>query len=71
MYKQRMEEEAEDRARKRFKHFGELSGASHPFGPSPTRLPVRELLVGPAPEFQRFTEEVIAANDYPRFRHVA
>jgi hypothetical protein len=68
MYKQRTEEEAEDRARKRFKHFSDLSGASHPFGLSPTRLPVRELLVGPAPELQRFTEELIAANDYSRFR---
>ncbi len=68
MYRQRTEEEAEDRARKRFKHFGELSGVSHPFGPLPTRLPVRELLMGPTPELQRFTEELIAANDYPRFR---
>jgi len=67
MYKQRMEEEAEDRARKRFKHFGELSGASHPVSPSASRLPVRELLVGPAPEFRRFTEELVAANDNSRF----
>src|SRR6266536_338682 len=68
MYKQRIEEEAEDRARKRFKHFSELSGASHPGGPSATGLPVRELLVGPAHEFRRFTEELIAANEYARFR---
>jgi len=63
-----MEEEAEDRARKRFKHFSELSGASHPAGPSAARLPVRELLVGPALEFRRFTEELIAANEHARFR---
>jgi hypothetical protein len=68
MYRQRMEAEAEDRARKRFKHFSELSGASHPSGPSPIRLPVRELLVGPASEFERFTTELIVANEYPRFR---
>ena len=68
MYGRRIEEEAEDRARKRFKHFSELSVASHPSSPSPIRLPVRELLVGPAPELQRFTEELIVANEYPRFR---
>ncbi|MFZ0772079.1 MAG: hypothetical protein WCA49_03420 [Candidatus Sulfotelmatobacter sp.] len=68
MYRQRMEEEAEDRARKRFKHFSELPGAPHPPGSPPIRLPVRELLVGPASEFRRFTEELIAVNDYPRFR---
>src|SRR5208282_2629704 len=65
MYKQRMEEEAEDRARKRFKHFSELSGTSHPVSPSAIRLPVRELLVGPATDFRRFTEELIVANEYP------
>jgi hypothetical protein len=68
MYKQRMEEEAEDRARKRYKHFSELSGTSYPFVPSQTRLPVRELLVGPASDLQGFAEELIAADDYPRFR---
>jgi hypothetical protein len=70
MYQLRMEEEAEDRARKRFKHFTELSGVPHSGGPSPLRLPVRELLVGPAPELRRFGEELIATSDYPRFRMV-
>ncbi len=68
IYKQRMEEEAEDRARKRFKHFSELSGASQTASPAENRLPVRELLAGPATEFRRFTEELIDANNYPRFR---
>jgi hypothetical protein len=68
MYKQRMEEEAEDRARKRFRHFSDLSGASHKGGAPAIRMPVRELLVGPAPEFRRFIEELIAANDYSKFR---
>lgn len=67
MYRQRMEEEAEDRARKRFKHFTELSGTPHSIIPSQTRMPVRELLVGPAPDFRRFAEELIASNDRARF----
>ena len=67
MYRQRMEEEAEDRARKRFKHFAEISGSSQFSGPIPTRLPVRELLVGPSPDFRRFVEELLAANDQARF----
>jgi len=67
MYRQRMEEEAEDRARKRFKHFTELSGAPHTLAPVQTRMPVRELLVEPAPDFRKFAEELIAANDRARF----
>ncbi len=67
IYKRRMEEEAEDRARKRFKHFSELSGASHQVGALAARLPVRELLVGPAADFQRFVEELITGNEYRRF----
>jgi len=67
MYRQRMEEEAEDRARKRFKHFTDLSGAPHSIIRSQTRMPVRELLVGPAPDFRRFAEELIASNDRARF----
>lgn len=30
-------------------------------------MPVRELLVGPAADFRKFTEELIAANDRARF----
>jgi hypothetical protein len=67
MYRQRMEEEAEDRARKRFKHFTELSGTPHSIVPSQTRMPVRELLVGPAADFRRFAEELIASSDRARF----
>jgi hypothetical protein len=50
MYRQRMEEEAEDRARKRFKHFNDISPQSQNVASSPTRMPVRELLVGPPAE---------------------
>lgn len=46
MYRQRMEEEAEHRARKRFKHFTEVSGPPPVHLSSPTRMPVRELLLG-------------------------
>jgi hypothetical protein len=66
MYRARMEEEAEDRARKRFKHFSELS-SSPSLAPSPIRLPARELLAGPAQEFSAFVEELIATNDGGRF----
>jgi hypothetical protein len=68
MYRLRMEAEAEDRARKRFSHFSELSGAPPSAIPSPLRLPVRELLVGPAQELRRFGEELIVSSDYSRFR---
>jgi hypothetical protein len=67
MYRQRMEEEAEDRARKRFKHFTEISGPSQFGGAIPTRMPVRELLVGPSADFRRFVEELLAVNDQARF----
>jgi hypothetical protein len=67
MYRQRMEEEAEDRARKRFKHFTELSGAPPSIVYAQPRMPVRELLVGPAADFRRFAEELMAANDQARF----
>ena len=67
MYQQRMEEEAEDRARKRFKHFTEISGPTQLSGPIPPRLPARELLVSPSADFRRFVEELIAASDQARF----
>ncbi len=67
MYRQRMEEEAEDRARKRFKHFNDISPQSQNIASSPTRMPVRELLVGPPAEFRRFVEELMAGNDRARF----
>ncbi len=66
MYRARMEEEAEDRARKRFKHFSEISSLS-PLVPPPNRLPTRKLLAGPAQEFSAFVEELIATNDAGRF----
>jgi hypothetical protein len=66
MYRQRMEEESEDRARKRFKHFTEIS-APRTSGMPPSRIPVRELLVGPATDFQGFVNELIADSDEARF----
>ena len=66
MYRQRMEEEAEDRARKRFKHFTEIATPQFN-GPNPTRIPVRELLVGPPADFQGFVNELIAGSDEARF----
>ena len=66
MYRQRMEEEAEDRARKRFKHFTDIATPQFN-GPNPTRIPVRELLVGPPADFQGFVNELIAGSDEARF----
>jgi len=67
MYRQQMEAEAEARARERFKHFTDLSRSTHAAGIA-TRLPSRELLVGPVEDFQVFVEELIAADDRVRFR---
>lgn len=67
MYRQRMEEEAEDRARKRFKHFNDISPQPQNVVSFPTRMPARELLVGPPAEFRRFVEELMAGNDKARF----
>lgn len=66
MYRERMEEESEDRARKRFKHFTEIS-APRTSGMPPSRIPVRELLVGPPTDFQGFVNELIADSDEARF----
>jgi hypothetical protein len=67
MYRARVEEEAEDRARQRFKHFSELS-PSQPIHSSGKRLPVRGLLVGPESELRTFGEELISDGDLQRFR---
>jgi hypothetical protein len=67
MYRLRMEDESEDRARKRLRHFIDISNESSPPSFSRTRLPVRKLLVGPEPEFRDFVEEIIAENDRQRF----
>ena len=67
IYQQKMEEQIEDRARKRFKHLVELSGTSLFVNSAVMKMPARELLVGPKGEFKRFCEELIATNDKPRF----
>jgi hypothetical protein len=68
MYKVRMEQEAEDRARKRFKHFSDVAASMSSPAPSAPRAPAQELLFGPAAEFRRFVEDLFAANDQARFR---
>lgn len=67
MYRKRMEDEAESRARQRFKHFNDISGQP-PAGKANTAMPVRELLVGPPEDFRRFAEELIATNDRIRYQ---
>ncbi len=66
MYSVRIEEEAEDRARKRLKHLRELSTTPHPPQPS-VRVPAFSLLVGPRNELRLFAEELIATGDLRRF----
>ncbi|WP_353071411.1 hypothetical protein [Tunturiibacter gelidiferens] len=68
MYKQKIEEEAEDRARKRFRQYSELAGSAISNVNPRARLPVREMLVEPEGTFRRFVEELIVENDGPRFR---
>jgi hypothetical protein len=68
MYRERMEEEAEDRARKRLKHLAEISPSGLSLGPVRSRVPNPELFLGPGPEFRRFVEDVIAENDLSRLR---
>jgi hypothetical protein len=68
MYKVRMEQEAEDRARRRFRHFSDVGAGTSLSAPSVPRAPARELLFGPAVEFRRFVEDLFAANDQARFR---
>jgi hypothetical protein len=66
----RIEEEAEDRARKRLKHLVELGATSPQVGEAKSRVPTFALLVGPKNELQRFAEELIAEGDFRRFRMV-
>lgn len=68
MYRLRMEEEAEHRARQRFKHFSELSVVTQTFHAAAIRRPTRELLVGPPLELQTYAEDLIGGRDYQRLR---
>lgn len=68
MISHRIEEEAEDRARKRLKHLVELGVASPSVGSTKSRAPTFALLVGPRNELQLFAEELIAEDDFRRFR---
>jgi hypothetical protein len=68
IYRLQMEAEIEDRARKRFKHFSELPGASAGANLNMPQAPSRALLVGPASELRRFGEELFIGNDVRRFR---
>ena len=68
MYKVRIEKEAEDRARKRLKHLQELSLPIPNVQFSGTRIPTFALLVSPESDLQSFAQELIAVNDFRRFR---
>jgi hypothetical protein len=67
MYKLRSEEEAENRARKRFDHFRELIPSAQPLRTSATVLPTFGLIVGPKNELRMFAKELIATSDQSRF----
>lgn len=66
MYRERIEEEAEDRARKRLKSLSEISPTSFSFPISKLKVPTPELFVGPGAEFRRFVEEIVAEQDIRR-----
>src|SRR6185503_9628594 len=66
MYRSRMEEEAEDRARKRLKHLAEISALGGSAGKVSSQAPSPELFLRPGAEFRRFIEEVIAEKDLSR-----
>jgi hypothetical protein len=71
MYRVRMEEEAEDRARKRLKHLLEEKLIPiHPLhtGGAQTILPTVDLLIGPQRDLINFCEQLIANNDLPRLQ---
>lgn len=63
-----MEEEAEDRAQKRFKHFAEVSGTFSLPNPSlGVPVPTRQLLVGPASEFRQYTTQLVGNDERSKF----
>ena len=68
MYRVRMEEEAEDRARKRIKHLLELNPAASAPRSSELAIPSFALLVGPKDDLRKFLDEMIVRDDERRFR---
>jgi hypothetical protein len=68
MYSVRIEEEAEDRARKRLRHLLEISPTPQPSQASTSRAPISALLVGPKNDLRSFADDLIAAGDLRRFR---
>ena len=67
IYESRIEEEAEDRARKRLQHLLEISPTQHVQVPVSPRPDFR-LLVGPKNDLRAFAEELIAAGELQKFR---
>lgn len=68
MYKVRMEEEAEDRARKRFDHFREVLPSVHAARTAAVALPSAELIFGPRTGLRAFMAELLATDDDRRFK---
>ena len=67
MYKAKIEEEAEDRARKRTQHVLEISSTHYP-PLSAARLPDFFLLVGRKNDLRAFAQELIATGELQKFR---
>jgi len=67
MYKTTIEQEAEDRARKRLQHLLEISPRQRAT-PAASQAPNFTLLVGPKNDLRSFAEELIAAGEQRRLR---
>jgi hypothetical protein len=67
MYEKRIDDEAENRARRRFQHYQEEFGAGH-LPQAATRTPDRSLLVGSKEKLRLFAEEVIADGSLVRLK---
>lgn len=63
MYSHRIEEEAESRARKRFRHLREEFDTEMQWAVTPRKAVRSDLIFGPRQEFKRFVEELIAEQD--------
>jgi len=66
--KQRVDEEAETRARRRFEHFREQFGSSLVLAPATASIPSSDLIVGNRGRLTKFAEATISAGNSTNFK---
>jgi hypothetical protein len=66
--KQRVDEEAETRARRRFEHFREQFGSSLVLAPAAASVPSSDLIVGDRGRLTKFAEATISAGNSTNFK---